>query len=428
MEKYIKDYALQQGLFNSDSPSDGPLAHRLRPNLREDYIGLQKLVGKYPFLSREQIPSLLIWGPPGCGKTTLAHVLASNSEYNFESFSAVMGGIPELKKLMAQVKSTREEYGKKSIIFIDEIHRFNKSQQDALLPHIESGAFVLIGATTENPRSSLNRALLSRLQIVEIKNHNLNNLEQILDRALKLEDISITKTEREILINFSDGDARKVLNNFELLIDLKEREDYSEKNLKEIILENARAYDKNQDRHYDVISAYIKSMRGSDPDAAILWLAVMLDGGEDPVFIARRLVIFASEDVGNADIGALNIAVNTLQVVSQIGMPEARISLAQATTYLASTVKSNKAYEAINSAIAYVQENQTIEVPMHLRNFPAPNHSVKYEYPHGHPGNFVSQQYSPKNTPQFYHPSDIGVEKNIKERLKGLWQNLKTYL
>lgn len=419
---------MQDSLFGQNNEDQTPLSYRIRPNSKEEYIGIHDILKKYPFLSKPELPSLVIWGPPGCGKTTLAKVLSQGGNYQFESFSAVMGGIPELKKLIAQIEENKRSYGRKTILFIDEIHRFNKSQQDALLPHVESGAFILIGATTENPRSSLNRALLSRVQSIELKNFNFSHLELILSRACKLEEIEVNEDEKNILINFCDGDARKILNNLEILRDLKSLDNYNISKLKDILQASARAYDKNQDRHYDVISAYIKSMRGSDPDAAILWLAVMLDGGEDPVFIARRLVIFASEDVGNADIGALNLAVNALQVVSQIGMPEARITLAQATTYLASTVKSNRAYEAINSALEYVQSNTTIDVPLHLKNFPPPNHKIKYIYPHDGKSNFVMQEYAPKETPQFYFPTENGVEKNIKERLKNLWKNLKNYL
>lgn len=420
--------ALQDSLFDNKSDDLSPLSYRIRPTSKDDYIGIKDILKQYPFLGKSELPSLVIWGPPGCGKTTLAKVLSQGQNVEFESFSAVMGGIPELKKLIAQIQENLRTYGKKTILFIDEIHRFNKSQQDALLPHVESGAFILIGATTENPRSSLNRALLSRVQTIELKHLNFKYLEEILTRACLLEKLEISDEEKEILVNYCDGDARKILNNLEILRDLKSLDHYSITKLKDILKASARSYDKNGDRHYDVISAFIKSMRGSDPDAAILWLAVMLDGGEDPVFIARRLVIFASEDVGNADIGALNLAVNALSVVSQIGMPEARITLAQATTYLASTVKSNRAYEAINDALTYVKDNSTLAVPEHLRNFPNPNHNIKYQYPHDGKMNFINQQYAPQATPQFYFPTENGVEKNIKERLRSLWKNLKNYV
>lgn len=423
--------SLQQGLFSSSKSSaddsNSPLAHRARPQAPDEYFGLDNLQKRYPFLKAQQFPSLLIWGPPGTGKTTLAHVLSHSSDKEFHIFSAVLSGVADLKKLMAEVQETKDLYQKESVIFIDEIHRFNKAQQDALLPHVESGAFTLIGATTENPRSSVNRALLSRMQIVELKTHKHENMIKILNRACSIEEIEFTTDEIDLMATYSNGDARKALNNLEMGISLKKTGQFTDKKLKEIIVENARNYDSNKDRHYDVISAFIKSMRGSDPDAALLWLAVMLDGGEDPVFIARRLVIFASEDVGNADIGALNMAVNALQVVQQIGMPEARITLSQATTYLASTVKSNRCYQAINEALEYVSNQPTQEVPLHLRNFPPKDHPVKYVYPHNEPGSFVKQEYAPTNAPQFYHPGDVGVEKNIKERLSKLWNGKKSY-
>jgi putative ATPase len=425
----LKGFIVQQGLFASDDENStgSPLAHRARPLSREDYIGLGGLIKRYPFLSSDKFPSLLIWGPPGTGKTTLAKVLTEHSDKEFHTFSAVLSGVADLKKLIAEVKETKSLYGRDSVIFIDEIHRFNKAQQDALLPHVESGSFVLVGATTENPRSSVNRALLSRMQIVELKTLKHLDLVQILQRAAKLEEAQFSDEEFELMAEYSNGDARKALNNLEMGIGLKSSNDFELDKFKNIILENARNYDSNQDRHYDVISAFIKSMRGSDPDAALLWLAVMLDGGEDPVFIARRLVIFASEDVGNADIQALNMAVNGLQVVQQIGMPEARITLSQVVTYLASTVKSNSSYLAINEALEYVRTNPTQEVPLHLRNFPPKGHPVKYQYPHNEPGHFVRQDYAPENAPQFYHPDEIGVEKNIKDRLSKLWKGKKDY-
>jgi len=425
----LRGNVLQRGLFstNDENSTGGPLAHRARPHSREDYIGLSKLISRYPFLSSDKFPSLLIWGPPGTGKTTLARVLTEHSDKEFHTFSAVLSGIADLKKLIAEVKETKQLYGKDSVIFIDEIHRFNKAQQDALLPHVESGSFILIGATTENPRSSVNRALLSRMQIVELHTHKHENLIKILKNAAEKESQAFSGDEYELMAEYSNGDARKALNNLEMGIGLKETGEFELDKFKKIVLENARNYDSNQDRHYDVISAFIKSMRGSDPDAALLWLAVMLDGGEDPVFIARRLVIFASEDVGNADLQALNMAVNGLQVVQQIGMPEARITLSQVVTYLASTVKSNAAYLAINEALEYVSSNATQEVPHHLKNFPPKNHPVKYVYPHNEPGHFIQQDYAPKEAPQFYHPEDIGIEKNIKDRLSKLWNGKKNY-
>ena len=370
---------------------------------------------------------MVIFGPPGSGKTSLANALCAAEDIEFLPFSAVLSGLPELKKLFQVAQDLNDLRQRTPVIFIDEIHRFNRTQQDALLPYVESGRFVLIGATTENPRSSINKALLSRLHIVELLAIGHDDTLQILQAAASELESDITADEAELIASYSGGDARKAIGNLELALKLKAANQFSIPAFKKIILENARAYDRNKDRHYDVISAYIKSLRGSDPDAALLWLAVMLDGGEDPVFIARRLVIFASEDVGNADINGLTMANNALNVVSNIGMPEARITLAQATTYLASTVKSNAAYTAIDDALAYVQGNSTIEVPEHLKNFPAKNHPVKYQYPHNNLESWVNQQYSPQDTPQFYQPKNVGVEKNIRNRLKTLWGKGRKY-
>lgn len=421
---------MQDSLFSTDDNSSGatsPLAFQSRPVDRNSYIGLDELEQKYPFLQSNLPKSMIIWGPPGCGKTTLAQVLCNHDEIEFFSFSAVLSGVAELKGLFKAAQVAIDHQQRIPVIFIDEIHRFNKAQQDALLPHVESGLFTLIGATTENPRSSVNKALLSRVQIVELQAIGFEQTIQILNTTIEKKSAQFELEEVEMMAEFSGGDARKAIGNLEMAIGLKETGQFSLPVFKKIILENARSYDRNKDRHYDVISAFIKSLRGSDPDAAVLWLAVMLDGGEDPVFIARRLVIFASEDIGNADINALTMANSALNITSNIGMPEARITLAQVTSYLASTVKSNAAYNAINAAISYVQSMPTIEVPEHLKNFPAKSHNVQYQYPHAYEGGFVDQQYCPDNTPQFYKPKAIGVEKNIRNRLAELWPTKKTY-
>lgn len=420
---------MQKSIFESeeDATTSSPLAYKLRPRTRSEYIGLETLQGRYPFLESATPTSMVIFGPPGSGKTSLAHALCASADIEFLPFSAVLSGLPELKKLFQVAQDTNTISQRTPVIFIDEIHRFNRTQQDALLPYVESGRFVLIGATTENPRSSINKALLSRLHIVELQGIGYDDTLQILQTAASKMEATLDAEETELIAGYSGGDARKAIGNLELALKLKASNQFSVDTFKKIILENSRAYDRNKDRHYDVISAYIKSLRGSDPDAALLWLAVMLDGGEDPVFIARRLVIFASEDVGNADINGLTMANNALNVVSTIGMPEARITLAQATTYLASTVKSNAAYKAINDALAYVQDNSTIDVPEHLKSFAARNHSVKYQYPHDFPESWVNQQYSPDDTPQFYKPKEIGVEKNIRNRLRSLWGKIKKY-
>ena len=420
---------MQNNLFSNDSEFTrlSPLAHRLRPQARDEFVGIEALEARYPFLKSDKPRSMILHGPPGSGKTTLANVLCVGDDIALFPFSAVLSGVAELKKLFEAAREAAEMHGRTPVIFVDEIHRFNKAQQDALLPHVESGQFVLIGATTENPKSSVNRALLSRLQIVELPAIDFDATREIITAAATRLGVEFDAEVIDTIADYSNGDARKAIGNLELAIELQRGEDFSLTTLKALILENARAYDRNQDRHYDVISAFIKSMRGSDPDAALLWLAVMLDGGEDPVFIARRLVIFASEDVGNADIHALTVATNALHVTSSIGMPEGRITLAQATTYLASTVKSNAAYAGINAAMDYVKANATIEVPEHLKNFPAKSHPVKYQYPHGFAGSWVEQEYAPAETPQFYKPREIGVEKNIRKRLSELWGKRKTY-
>lgn len=409
----------------ADNESSRPLAHRARPVTFDNYVGQAHIFKRYSFLKEKNFPSLILWGPPGTGKTTLARIIAKNSGREFYSFNAVLGGVSDLKKLIASAIEMRDMLGKEAVIFVDEIHRFNKSQQDALLPYVEAGDFKLIGATTENPRSSVNRALLSRVQAIELKKLDENDLLQILSSTASDFDLHITKDALEFIADHANGDARNALNLLEIVTQYSAGTEMTLDFVRPLVLENARSYDKNQDRHYDVISAFIKSMRGSDPDSAILWLAVMLDGGEDPVFIARRLVIFASEDVGNADPQALTMAVSALTAVQSIGMPEARINLAQATTYLASTVKSNAAYNAINAALEYVQNQQTLEVPNHLRNYP-PKGTEPYKYPHSYPHHFVKQQYSPAGTPKFYDPQEIGLEKNIKDRLNKLWDGAKS--
>lgn len=426
---------MQDQLFSaSDNPtqsrsnhlkSGSPLAHRARPEELAGYVGWEHLTRRYPFLADEFLQSLILYGPPGTGKTTLARLLARSKEYELYPFSAVLSGLPDLRKLIARAKEVQERQGRRAVIFIDEIHRFNKAQQDALLPDVEAGNFILIGATTENPKVSVNRALLSRLSLVELKKHSPELMQQMFTRGLELLGIELAEEVGDFVRVVAGGDARKMYNSLELLasyarnLNLDPREVLLE-DVKSVLLENAREFDRKDDRHYDVISAFIKSMRGTDPNAALLWLAVMLDGGEDPVFIARRLVIFASEDVGNADPRALSLATAALQAVQLVGMPEARISLAQATTYLASTVKSNRAYKALDEALEYVRARPTLEVPEHLKNFPAPG-APKYRYPHEYPNGYVRQDYTcEKSLPEFYNPTENGMESALKKRLDSL--------
>lgn len=405
-------------------PATTPLAHEVRPQSLENFYGQEHLLNQ-PLLKQAKLSSLILWGPPGCGKTTLAHILAKKYQYELYPFSAVLGGLAELRKTIQEILEQRRMFQKESVLFIDEIHRFNKAQQDALLPHVEKGDFIFIGATTENPRVSVNRALLSRLQTLELKLLSKDHVLSILQQALKQVQKKVSPDILNFLAEFSSGDARRALNFLELA--LNQGADVDLEQLKPLIQSNSRLYDKNLDRHYDVISAYIKSMRGSDPHAALLWLAVMLEGGEDPVFIARRLVIFASEDVGNADPRALSLAVSCLHTVQLIGMPEARISLAQATTYLASTLKSNAAYKAIDEALEYVRSHPSLDTPDHLKNYP-PQGTKPYLYPHNYPEHFVDQNYTQETIPKFYRPTEQGQEKFLKERLEKLWNQKNSSL
>lgn len=385
----------------------------MRPKTLSDFSGQGKIRAQL-----EKIVShprhVIFWGPPGTGKTTLAHIIASRIDRQLHVFSAVTSGIPELKRLIQEMLDTRRELGKESILFIDEIHRFNKSQQDALLPYLENGDFLFIGATTEYPHTSLNKALISRVSLIELEQLGPQDLEHILSRALaELQRPELSSYLPEIA-RLSNGDARFALNQLSRLVAFGPEElADKEKVLKELFL-HARQYDRNANRHYDVISAFIKSIRGSDPDAALLYLAIMLDGGEDPEFVARRLMILASEDVGLANSQALTVATNAHYVTTKIGMPEARITLAHATVFMALSPKSNSAFTGIDAALSFVRENPTIEVPGPLSNV-SPE-KKNYKYPHSYPGNWVEQRYLPKDVNEkFYTPQQNGSEKILAE-------------
>ena len=389
------------------------------------------------FISSGQLPSMIFWGPPGSGKTTLAEICASSLNYRFEQLSAIDSGVKDVRKALENAEKSRRT-GVRTILFIDEIHRFNKAQQDTLLHAIEQGVIVLIGATTENPSFEVNAALLSRMQVYILKPLGPEEIEAVIRRALKedrlFSPLQIEIADHDFLLQFSGGDARKALNAVEAAISLLPA-DAAQMVLDRPLLERALQhkapiYDKGGENHYDVISAFIKSMRGSDPDAALFWLARMIEGGEDPKFIARRMVIFSSEDIGNADPYAITLAVSVFQAVQLIGLPEARINLAQGVTYLAGAPKSNASYQALNEAMRDATAMQDLAVPLHLRNAPTKlmkkeGYGEGYHYPHSFPGHFVPQHYFPEGMEPkaYYKPGDEGREKFIRERLCQLWHD-----
>ncbi|WP_315396325.1 replication-associated recombination protein A [Hoylesella nanceiensis] len=389
-----------------------PLAERLRPNSLEEYVGQQHIIGKGAPLrriieSKHGIPSFILWGPPGVGKTTLATIISHTIDVPFYTLSAVTSGVKEVREVID--KATKERFFSNSapILFIDEIHRFSKSQQDSLLGAVEKGVVTLIGATTENPSFEVIRPLLSRCQTYILQPLSKNDLETLLQRAItedvELQQRNIELRETDALLHFSGGDARKLLNVLELVVDAFEGDDkviITNDFVKQCLQQNPLAYDKGGEMHYDIISAFIKSIRGSDPDAAIYWLARMISAGEDPKFIARRLVISASEDIGLANPNALLLANAAFDAVQKIGWPEGRIPLAEATIYLATSPKSNSAYLAINKALEIVNETGNQPVPLHLRNAPTTlmkevGYGDSYKYSHDYPNNFVEQQYMP---------------------------------
>lgn len=389
-----------------------PLAERLRPNSLEEYVGQQHIIGKGAPLrriieSKHGIPSFILWGPPGVGKTTLATIISHTIDVPFYTLSAVTSGVKEVREVID--KATKERFFSNSapILFIDEIHRFSKSQQDSLLGAVEKGVVTLIGATTENPSFEVIRPLLSRCQTYILQPLSKNDLEALLQRAItedvELQQRNIELRETDALLHFSGGDARKLLNVLELVVDAFEGDDkviITNDFVKQCLQQNPLAYDKGGEMHYDIISAFIKSIRGSDPDAAIYWLARMISSGEDPKFIARRLVISASEDIGLANPNALLLANAAFDAVQKIGWPEGRIPLAEATIYLATSPKSNSAYLAINKALEIVNETGNQPVPLHLRNAPTTlmkevGYGDGYKYSHDYPNNFVEQQYMP---------------------------------
>jgi len=422
-----------------------PLAERLRPKTLNDYLSQQHLVGKdgmlYHQIKSGVIPSLILWGPPGIGKTTLANIIANESERPFFKLSAINSGVKDIRDVIDKAKKSGGLFtAKNPILFIDEIHRFSKSQQDSLLEAVEKGWVTLIGATTENPSFEVISALLSRCQVYTLNAFSKDDLDALLKRAMSedevLSKLKIELKETEALLRFSGGDARKLLNIFELLVTSFESEPIVITNdlVTKQVQSKAARYDKTGEQHYDIISAFIKSIRGSDPNAAVYYLARMIEGGEDVKFIARRLLILASEDIGNANPTALVIANNTFQAVSIIGNPESRIILSQCATYLASSPKSNAAYDAINKALHLVKETGDLSVPLSIRNAPTKlmkelGYGDEYKYAHNYENNFAEHEFLPdeiKNT-QLYNPGNNTRENAQRQFLKARWKEKYGY-
>jgi len=420
---------------------NAPLAERLRPKKLTDYISQSHLIGPQGALTQALkqglIPSMIFWGPPGIGKTTLATIIAQESERPFYTLSAISSGVKDVREIIEKAKTSGGLFTTKNpILFIDEIHRFSKSQQDSLLQAVEKGWVTLIGATTENPSFEVISALLSRCQVYTLKPFNTEDLESLLTRAITTDEVlskkKINLKETEALLRLSGGDARKLLNIFELIVNSESANEVTITN--DLVLEkvqnNTVLYDKTGDQHYDIISAFIKSIRGSDPNGAVYWLARMLEGGEDVKFIARRLLILASEDIGNANPTALVLANSTFQSVAAIGMPESRIILSQCATYLACSPKSNAAYAAINKAMEVVKNTGNLSVPLDIRNAPTKlmkdlGYGESYKYAHNYDLNFVSQEFLPKgieNT-QFYKPGNNARENAQQDFLKQRWKD-----
>ena len=422
-----------------------PLADRMRPRTLGDIIGQEHLVGSHAPLRKMAeggwLRSLILWGPPGSGKTTLAHVLAHEVGYHFIRISAVEAGVKEVREAIGLAQKAVRK-GSKTILFIDEIHRFTKSQQDALLHAVERGFIILIGATTENPSFEVNSALLSRCQVYRLQPLTDDHLRGVIAHAIAHDTVlsshSIHFDAWTTLFAISGGDARSALNALELSLSFAEKKEDGTLHITDEIMaaalqQKTARYDKQGEQHYDVISAFIKTLRGSDPDAALLWLARMLDAGEDPLFIARRMVIFASEDIGNANPQALQVAVSVYQAVHFLGMPECRITLAHGVTYLAASPKSNSSYMAIEKALDIIRSGEQAIVPLHLRNAPTrlmkkEGYGKEYQYPHDNPDHFIEEHYFPVGMQEtvLYIPSDSGFEKNIGDRLRHLWKQRYT--
>jgi len=427
---------MNNDLFSETSDLHQPLAARLRPQHISEYVGQQHVVGDgKPLrlaLEKGQLHSMILWGPPGTGKTTLALLLAQHVEAEFVTLSAVLAGVKDIREQVQYAKE-RLQSGRRTVLFVDEVHRFNKSQQDAFLPHVEDGTIIFIGATTENPSFELNNALLSRARVYRLQSLAPEDLSQLLQRALateELTEIHFPEPLQQRLIEQVDGDARRLLNLLELAADLASQyaNTITPELLNELFRDSLRRFDKGGDIFYDQISALHKSVRGSDADGALYWFARMLDGGADPLYIARRVVRMASEDIGNADPRALRLALDAWEVQERLGSPEGELAIAQAITYLAIAAKSNAVYMAYNQARRFVKEHPTDEVPIHLRNAPTAlmkeqGHGLDYRYAHDYPEAFAAgESYFPESVPeqQFYQPVDRGLEIKVQQKMERL--------
>lgn len=421
-----------------------PLAEILRPSTLDDYIGQQHLVGPGAVLrtliESGNIPSMIFWGPPGIGKTTLAMIISNTLKRPFHTLSAISSGVKEVREVIEKAKS---EEG--SILFIDEIHRFNKSQQDSLLGAVERGTITLIGATTENPSFEVNSALLSRCQVYVLKEFGKHEMEQLITSAIAhyaTQGITVEVKDTEALLRISGGDARKLLNAIELVVNREQKSGNGDsktitidnEKVVNVIQQNLALYDRQGEMHYDIISAFIKSMRGSDPNGAVYWLARMIEGGEDPVFIARRMLIFASEDISNANPNALLLANACFEAVTKIGYPECRITLSQCAIYLANSAKSNSTYMALNNAQQAIRRTGDLPVPLHIRNAPTKlmkemGYSDGYKYAHDYPGNFVEQEFLPDalRGTKFYEPGDNARENETRKLMQWRWKDKYGY-